>query len=443
VRADFRADGPGSIEEVEQAKVDVRELKSRGVTRYLDLNFSNKANIDDVHTDEEAIEDDDGGDIQEPPLQRPRLTFGAGDRSPGFLDDDWSPSIAPARPSPAQEPAVDEPTLLQPPADIPVPVSDDEPPLQPTDASTVDDILDETEPSREPSAAATVVNTPNAREAHGLPPAAPALDSITASYYEPSHAEDFASRRRRFNQQETMSLFGPARLRPPDRQDGPYSSTRPTTTPPSAAQPADAAVPVPPVNTEMDQLMDEALTVMDLDPAGLPEGWYVDEHGYFQTTSNPSDWWEVKSGCLIRHHVVPRRNLYVVRKDPKCPVDLECLDRIRVTMMKDAPGNYMTVTDCGMDVHQDYTQNAWAGVTIFQINGKTRKEMAMVVRQSYRSATQVANTLKSHPKKKVTNGASTLSAEYVPGGASSLSASQDQRAAVLLPEFRVGVFYSL
>lgn len=59
-------------------------------------------------------------------------------------------------------------------------------------------------------------------------------------------------------------------------------------------------------------------------------------------------------------------------------------------MMKDAPGNYLTVTDCGIDTVQDYTNNAWTGVTIYQINGKTRKEMAMVVRQPNRSATQVA-----------------------------------------------------
>ena len=241
-----------------------------------------------------------------------------------------------------------------------------------------------------------------------LPPAPTTLDSITASYYEPVHAEDFATRRRRLSQQETMSLFGPARPRPPDQQDGPSTSTRPSTTPPAAVQPASSEVPVPPVDMEMNQLMEEALTVMDLDPDGLPEGWYVDEHGYFQTVATPSDWWEVKSGCLIKHHVVPRRNLYVARKDPKCLVDLDCLDRIRVTMMKDAPGNYLTVTDGGTDTFQDYTNNAWTGVTIFQINGKTRKEMAMVVRQPNRSATQVAKTLQSQAKRKATS-ASTLS----------------------------------
>ena len=357
VRADFRADGPG----VEQAKVDVRDLKSRGVTRYLDLNLA-KSNIDDVHSDEEAMDDDE--DVQEPPLQRPRLTFGDDQQSLGLSDCDYSPSTNPAEPSP---PPFDdtEPTLLQPPAAIgtavPIPLDDadlqqpqqPDPGLvqpdpgfaQPQDLtldspvgdSVVDALLDETEPSREPSAANTVVNTPNAREAHGLPPGPASLDSMTASYYEPVADEDFASRRRRFNQQETMS-FGPARPRSVDRQDGPYTtSSRPTTSTTPTGQADEVSAPTPPINREMNQVMDEALAVMDFDPAGLPEGWYVDDQGHFQTDSNPSDWWEVRSGCLIRHHVVPRRNLYVVRSDPKCPVDLDCLDRIRATMMKDAP----------------------------------------------------------------------------------------------------------
>ena len=41
-----------ALEEVEKAKIKVKELKSRGVTRYHDLNLLNKASIDDVNTDE-------------------------------------------------------------------------------------------------------------------------------------------------------------------------------------------------------------------------------------------------------------------------------------------------------------------------------------------------------------------------------------------------------
>ena len=391
VRADFRGGVENALEEVEKAKVEVKELKSRGVTRYHDLNILNKASIDDVNTDEEFLEDDE--EVQEPPRQRPRLTFEDDLPSTGLMDDDcdYSPTTIGA-PENVPDPGgvgsglgLEEPTLLQPPVDVanlPVPDTDDEhpePPVMELDSpvgeSTVDALLDETEPSQEPSAANTVVNTPTARQPSQPLPAPMVLDSITASYYEPVHVEDFASRRRRVDQQETMSVFGPARPRPPTRAHGPYAPAG------GSDPPSGAAAPQPPVNSE--------LMVMDLDPEGLPEGWYIDEHGYFQTTSTPCDWWEVRSGCLIRHHVVPRRNLYVLKKDPKCPVDLKCLDRIRVTMMKDAHGNIGQMHDCGDSAVQDWTSTTWTGVTIFQINGETRREMAMVVRQPYRSAGQM------------------------------------------------------
>ena len=46
------------------------ELKSRGVTRFLDLNRANKRNIEEVMSDEEEMCDDDDG---QPPRHRPRL----------------------------------------------------------------------------------------------------------------------------------------------------------------------------------------------------------------------------------------------------------------------------------------------------------------------------------------------------------------------------------
>ena len=102
-----------------------------------------------------------------------------------------------------------------------------------------------------------------------------------------------------------------------------------------------------------------------------------------------------------------------VRNDPKLPVDVSCLDRIRVTMMKDAPGSYATVTDDGSTTSQQWISTAWTGVTIFQINGKTRKEMAMVVRQPNRSAGQVAKTIRSQAKKKAAAGAANLSERHM------------------------------
>ena len=369
------------------------------------------------------MEDDE--EVQEPPRQRPRLTFEDDLPSLGLMDDDcdYSPTTVGA---PENVPDLDgvgsgfgleEPTLLQPPVDVanlPVPVTDDEhpePPAMELDSpvgdSTADALLDETEPSQEPSAANTVVNTPTAPQPSHPLPAPMTLDSITASYYEPVHVEDFASRRRRVDQQETMSAFGPARLTPPARPHAPYAPTG------GSDPPSGASAPQPPVNNELAQLTDQALMVMDLDPEGLPEGWYIDEHGYFQTTSAPCHWWEVRSGCLVRHHAVPRRNLYVLKKDPKCPVDLKCLDRIRVTMMKDAHGNIGQMHDGGDSALQDWTSTTWTGVTIFQINGQTRKEMAMVVRQPNRSAGQLVRTFRSQARKKSSAGSNNLSERHM------------------------------
>ena len=52
----------------------------------------------------------------------------------------------------------------------------------------------------------------------------------------------------------------------------------------------------------------QVLEVSDLDASQLPAGWTVDSDGNLQLTEPPSDFWEVRAGCLLRHHVVPRRS---------------------------------------------------------------------------------------------------------------------------------------
>ena len=74
VRGDFRhgAAAETAIGGLEEARRSVASLKSRGVTRFMDLNRLNKRTLDDVDTDEEGMDDDDTPDGG-PPLQRPRL----------------------------------------------------------------------------------------------------------------------------------------------------------------------------------------------------------------------------------------------------------------------------------------------------------------------------------------------------------------------------------
>ena len=386
VRSDFRSLGaqPTALDEVEEAKADLRNLKSRGVTRYRDLSLSNKADILDVNSDEEGDPVDvlDDGEVSEPPLQRPRLTFGVGNGesfSPGIPDEDYSPSLAPP----------ESPTLLQPPVDVPIPEEMDlELDLRSPSADGEHEMpsigADEPEPSQEPSAPPTRMPSPSGQR----PVPEPAtMDPYTASLYEKVDEEDFTSRRRRFAQQETLS-FGPARNRTSQsRASGPYVLPGAT---------AGDDVPQAPQNDDLQEIMDEALMVDDLDPLGIPEGWRLDEQGFFQLDKNWSDWWEVRSGCLIRHHVVPRRHFYVLREDPKCPIDRSCLDITRVTIVRDPEGNMGVYTDDG-SYTTPQTDFAWTGHTIYQINGKKRKEMAMY---SKLSATQVAKQIRTQDKKK-------------------------------------------
>ena len=73
-----------------QQRRDVDGLRSRGVTRFLDLSRVNRRNIDDIDDDEEAMDDgdgpgDDGGRLVfqwSPPTTRRRLSEDAGDDRP-------------------------------------------------------------------------------------------------------------------------------------------------------------------------------------------------------------------------------------------------------------------------------------------------------------------------------------------------------------------------
>ena len=98
-----------TLGDLQAAKDLAKQLKSRGVTRFIDLDVVNKRNIDDIATDEEVL--DEGSDLDlEPPAQRRRLIDPEALEQqlqefehPGSLE--YSPSIAPA---PANEIEVEE-----------------------------------------------------------------------------------------------------------------------------------------------------------------------------------------------------------------------------------------------------------------------------------------------------------------------------------------------
>ena len=89
------------------------------------------------------------------------------------------------------------------------------------------------------------------------------------------------------------------------------------------------------------------------------------------------DFWEVRAGCLVRHHLRPRFVLYQVKKnpDPDIPIEPQFLDSLRVTVAKFSDGKVEIVTDDGTS--QKAYPKTWVGMTIYQISGAARKELCM------------------------------------------------------------------
>ena len=273
----------------------------------------------------------------------------------------------------------------------PQPVEPAAPPFLPRVPSS---IASTPEPSEEPPAQ-TASQTPadflhNSGQQRvdnvASPSTTPALDSITAELYEPAVGESFEQRRLRLNRQETIS-FAPLRHHP-RTEVAPYPIPEPAASAPST-----------------DDLAGQAFHVDDIDTKMLPAGWTMDEHGYLQLADRTTDFWEIRAGCLIRHHVVPRRGrLHIAHLPKDCPIEHDQLDRVRVTVVHQVNGKSRLHTDAGTDSSPPReVSTSWTGATIFQINGAARKEMAMYSgqgRQHYTSAKQQGKEQKLARQKK-------------------------------------------
>ena len=101
---DFNAMAVNTIDNLQEAKDMLRQIKSRGVTRYLDLSRVNKQLIDDVE-DEEMMSD---GSNVEQKARRRRLDLSpapSASYEPTIADDDEVPGLSgvPAAPTAAHE----------------------------------------------------------------------------------------------------------------------------------------------------------------------------------------------------------------------------------------------------------------------------------------------------------------------------------------------------
>ena len=386
VRADFTT----ANNQVVDAKVAIKEvqsLKSRGVTRYLDLDRVNKQNIFDLEDEEMGTESDP--EVMEPPLRRRRLDHveiplrlpPSDEPLLPPLPDEMPPDVTPTPTSPMS--AIPE-NAEPPDADLPG-IEDESPEELAEPPSLQPDRLQQT--AHVPPGALTEDQEPGGEPPHPPTPATgpvgqPAfqLDPATAALYEPATDESFQQMRRRFDHQET-AIFGPMR-RHRAQSAAPYAPGPPPHLPPG---PEDA------------ENVNDAFTVQDVQADSLPTGWIMDEEGYLQLDmTTPKDFWELRAGCLIRHHVLPRRRLHAAQGHSDCPVPFDCLDPVRVTMMKMPDGHIKVATDNGEPCNR-LSNEAWTGVTVYQLNGPTRKEYGMFANLP---AKKVARQQKNMIKKK-------------------------------------------
>ena len=197
------------------------------------------------------------------------------------------------------------------------------------------------------------------------PSALPKLDPATSARFQVPQQETFEQQRLRVDRQETLS-FGPSRNPLNHPQVSPY-----------ARPPADDA----------ELFADMAFQVDDVAPDDLPGDWtFKTETGYFELRDGARirDYWELKAGCLSRHHLHHRRALFDPFGLRNLPIPIDKLDNIRVSVFFNHNGSTRSFTDdfrhsdlFAKELHRQTLPRLWNGVTIFQLNAETRKELAM------------------------------------------------------------------
>ena len=153
-----------------------------------------------------------------------------------------------------------------------------------------------------------------------------------------------------------------------------------------------------------------AFNVEDMEQDSLPGDWcFKPETGYFELREGARvrDFWELKAGCLLRHHCHQRRTLFDPAGISDIPVPLDKLDNVRVTIHFDRDGSAKTFTDDfrnpqhhDKDLRQHQLPTTWKGITVFQLNAETRKELNMFSSDSnhcyhVQNAKKVAQGLKN------------------------------------------------
>ena len=200
-----------------------------------------------------------------------------------------------------------------------------------------------------------------------------------------SAAETFQQRRDRMDPQEMLPiLFGPNRRQ--RSHDGPY--VRPN----NADDPASVAFQVEDISTD-----------------GLPADWHFNsETGFFELRPGTTnrDFWEIKAGYLLRHHVQPRKTLFDPHGFADISIPVENLDGTRVTVHRTLDGQINSFSDdfrgCqnfAKDLRKHQLPQQWFGIRVFQICAETKKELGMSALDQRSSAKKVAQDTKVQQKR--------------------------------------------
>ena len=199
------------------------------------------------------------------------------------------------------------------------------------------------------------------------PPALSELDPATSARFQVLQQETFEQQRLRIDRQETLS-FGPNRTPHGGNLSSPYSR---------------------PPQEDAGELANMAFHVEDIEQDGLPGDWtFKPETGYFELRDGAKirDFWELKAGCLIRHHLHHRRTLFDPTGLRDMPVPLDKLVNIRMTVYFTLDGGVHSFTDdfrnskhFAKDLRNQIFPSLWSGTTIFQLNAEARKELSMYV----------------------------------------------------------------
>ena len=248
----------------------------------------------------------------------------------------------PGAPQPGQHGSGDQPPAVDMEAeDMPVPEGDDTPSMR-TDHDEVEPLEEPIHPMT-PAPELAELPTEQIEQAMRLP----AAEGSTSATTRPT----FAELRRRHERLETVPVrnankFGPTTTATHGNRSEPYQ---------------------PPPSTDEANLYQDF--EVDMVKGDLPMGWRV-ENG-FLALNEPQDDWHLNDNYLVRRHYVPRIGSFKPT-GANCPVPLHCLEKKRITKMKDR-----TILRDNWNNERNkakYQRQYWTGETCFKLKNAWRNE---------------------------------------------------------------------